>query len=490
MSRAKIRNIPDASDMSRDAYEYMATVIRARNDPVYFIKNILNVDMFPVQEQIVRDFYKHKYLGESTPYYKRLVLAAGQRGGKTALASMMGVYEFYDVSMIENPSKYYGLLRNQPIFIPVIAPSQDQVLDGVFGNMLNMVENSEWVNSWTDWQIKTEEIFTPSKNVCIKPFSSWATTGRGRTSKAVIFDELDMFEDTTSKRGANEVYSAMNKSTDTLGMDGHSIAISSMKSASSIMANLVGKAKYEKHVLAYKIPTWEMNPNLTKEQLMEEFKFDLPTFWKDYGCEPSMWSGVEFPDGVILKQGINVLEPLTVPQQQRMRVMAIDPAVRNDSFGVAVGWKGDDGHIYIDGVTKFTRQDGDIIIKPTMIKDYIKKATNNLGIYALIHDTWMFPDIIEMVSEMGLITEQHIVKKVDYDLVRSLMAEDKLDIVYNQDLKMEMEQLIVTGGTKPNVDHTLTSSKDVADTVANVVWYLTNKEEINLNNNFISISTF
>ncbi len=454
MTKQKL-TLLNTSTMANDTFEYMSTVIRAKNDPVFFIENILNIKMYPMQKKIVQDFYVHKYIGEPIPRYKRLVLAAGQRGGKTALASMMGVYEFFDIWTLEKPSEYYGLLKNQPIFIPVLAPSQDQVIDGVFGNMLNMVENSEWVNSWTDWVIKTEEISSPDKNIIIKPFSSWSSTGRGRTSKAVIYDELSMFEDTTSKRGATEVYSAMNKSTDTLGMDGHSIAISSLKSATCIMSNLYNMSQYEKHTLSFKLPTWEMNPNLTKDQLMEEFKFDMPTFWRDYGCEPSMWSGVAFPDGVQLKTMRNVLlDPIVVPEARHPRIMAIDPAVRNDSFGVAVGYKHNDRFV-VDGAIKFTRKDGDVIIKPSMIKSFIIRAISPLQVYMLVTDTWMFPDIVEEVMNMGLIVKQHIVKKNEYDLVRSLMNTDKLDIVYDQDLKLQMEQLIVKGGAKPNVDHPL-----------------------------------
>lgn len=478
-------------NLSLESLEYMTTVIKARQDPVWFIEEILKTPMFPKQAEITRAFYKHKYLGQVSPAYKKLVLGLGMRSGKTALGGMLSCYEFFDICSLENPSEYYGLLKGQPIFIPVIAPSERQVTDGIFFNVQNMLEGSEWVQSWTDWKVKTEEIVSPSKHVVIKPFSSWANTGRGTTSKAVFFDEMDLFAETTSKLGAQEVYAAISKATATLGMDGHIFVLSSLMSSTSITSTLLAKGKYEDTTLTYKLPTWEVNPNIKKEQLMEEFKFDMPTFWRDYGCEPSMWSGVAFPDGVILKQQKNVLDyPIQVPANRKMRVMAIDPAVKNDSFGVAVGWRNDDGIIHVDGVTKFTRQDGEVIIKPSVIRNYIKEATSVLSIYALVHDTWMFPDIIEMAHDMGMTTEQHIVKKVDYDLIRSMMCEGKLEVVYNQDLKLEMEQLVIKGGAKPNVDHPLNGSKDVADCVANVVWYLTNKAPMDLNPHFLMARTF
>jgi len=490
MTNAKV-TLVDADNLSLDSLNYITTVVKAKSDPVWFIEEILKTPMFPKQAEIMRAFYKHKYEGIPTPYYKKMVLGLGMRSGKTALGGMMSCYEFFDICSLENPSEYYHLLKGQPIFLPVIAPSERQVTDGVFYNIQNMLEGSEWVQSWTDWRVKTEEIISPSKHVVIKPFSSWANTGRGTTSKMVCFDEMDLFAETTSKLGAQEVYAAISKATATLGMDGHIFVLSSLMSSTSITSTLLNKAQYEQTTLAYKLPTWEVNPHITKAQLMEEFQFDMPTFWRDYGCEPSMWSGVQFPDGVQLRQMRNVLDyPLRLPDNRKMRVMAIDPAVKNDSFGVAVGWRDDNNIIHVDGVTKFRRQDGEVIIKPSIIRDYIKQAASSLSIYALIHDTWMFPDIIEMAHDMGMVTEQHIVKKIDYDMVRSMMCEGKLEVVYDQDLKLELEQLVIKGGAKPNVDHPLNGSKDVADCVANVVWYLTNKAPMDIVPNFLMARTF
>lgn len=489
MTNQKV-TLVNVDDLSRESLEYITTVMKSKADPVWFIENILHTKMFPKQAEITREFYINKILGIPTPKYKKCVLGLGMRSGKTALGAMIACYEFFDICSLENPSEYYKLLRGQPIFIPVIAPSERQVTDGIFYNVQNMLEGSEWVQSWTDWKVKTEEISSPSKHIVIKPFSSWANTGRGTTSKAVFFDEMDLFAETTSKLGAQEVYAAISKATATLGMDGHIFVLSSLMSTTSITSTLLNKAQYEDGTLAYKLPTWEVNPNISKAQLMEEFKFDMPTFWRDYGCEPSMWSGVQFPDGVQLKQMRNVLHaPITVPERNHPRIMAIDPAVRNDSFGVAVGYKHDDRFV-VDGAIKFTRQDGDVIIKPSMIKDFIIKSIAPLQVYMLVTDTWMYPDIVEDVMNMGLIVKQHIVKKNEYDLVRSLMNANKLEIVFDQDLKLQMEQLVIKGGAKPNVDHPLNGGKDTADCVANVVWHL-NETSGNPNAcNFLMARTF
>ena len=481
MTRAGSAKVPDVLGIENAALDYM-TIMMHRDDPVWFIENVLDQKMFPEQANTVRAIYRHKYNPTMIPY-KKAIIGWGQRSGKTALASMMGLYDLFDLCCLENPSKHYNLLKGQLIMIPVLAPSEDQVMRGVFGNMTQYVQNNKFLREWMGWSVSKYEISCPDKGCAIEPFSSWATTGRGTTAKCVIFDELDMFEDTTSvKRGTNEVFAAMTKATATLKQDAHTIAISSLKSATSKMSQLIREAELEHQLKGDNAttyysckPTWEVNPYLTKEELMKEFEFDLPTFWRDYGCKPSMWSAMEFPDGVELTQMTNVLHPGYRDPMPTMRVMAIDPAVKNDCFGVAVGRRRNDGTVVVDGAIKWRKKEGDIIIKPSEIKKFLEEAIVRLGIHTLVFDVWMFPDVIEMAQNMGLNCQKHIVMKEDYDNLRSLMSQQKCSVVYDLELKKELDELEIKG--EKRVDHPLNGSKDCADCVANVVWALTGMEQ-------------
>jgi hypothetical protein len=403
--------------------------------------------------------------------------------GKTAIMACIGLYEMFDICTLENPAAHYGLLKNQVIMIPVLAPSEDQVMRGVFGNMVQYVENNQFLKEWMGWQTSKYAIFSASKNVRIEPYGSWANTGRGSTSKAVIFDEMDYFEDTTNRRGGHEVYAAMSKSTATLGDDAHVFVISSIKSSVSQMSKLLREARTEVELYGEANsrtyfeckPTWEINPKLTKEALMKEFEFDLPTFWRDYGSNPSMWSSMTFPDGVELKEMANVLKPLVRQQNFRGRFLAIDPAYKNDGFGIACGYMGSDGVIVIDGAIKYRKSEGSPTITPSEVKKFVQDAISYLGVHTLVFDIFMFPDILEMAEKMGVITVKHIVSKADYDNMRSLMQQNKCNIVYNIDLKKELEELENKNDKK--CDHPLTGSKDCADCCANIVWGITQMDQ-------------
>jgi hypothetical protein len=452
----------------------MLTVLKANADPVWFARNILEVEPFPAQADILRTFYG--YGGGKV--YKKFIGACGMRSGKSALAAMIGAYEYFKLTTMEDPAKYWGLLNNQRINISIVATSSTQAEDSVYSNTQEFIENGDFFNTWIDTRFKDMQLYNKKNNVMMRVLSSWASSAVGRSNKAVIFDELANFEETAGKRGAFEVYSRLSKSTDTFHLDGKIIAISSLKHPNDIMMQNYRNGLNEKHTLALLKPTWEMNPNFSKEQLMEEYKFDMTSFWRDYACQPQAVGSNEFPEGVKLNDGMtNVFESehfdKGIPYDKIPRVCSIDPAVTNDYFGVACGYRTHTGKIIIDGVHKFEKFDGDIYIKPSEVQDFIKRGIRSLNFYALVFDTWMYPDLVEMVEDQyGLDTEKHITNKETYDSWREKQGAQTVEIVHNDFLQREVNNLLVINDKR--VDHPRSGSKDVADAVCNAIWFLDN----------------
>jgi hypothetical protein len=145
--------------------------------------------------------------------------------------------------------------------------------------------------------------------------------------------------------------------------------------------------------------------------------------------------------------------------------MSIDPAYKNDSFGISTGYKFIDpatseGTVIIDGVKKFEKMgDADATILPSDIKRFVVDTALNLNIYAFIYDIHMYPEILEAVEhDLGLEIIKHIVSKEDYDRWRELqegLSKTKLRVVYDDNLEDECNSLfikVMTGG-KAKVDH-------------------------------------
>ena len=381
--------------------------------------------------------------------------------GKTALASMIMAYEFFDICTLESPSVHYNLLKNQKIFIIGVATSTELAEDGVYSNMYNMLESNEWISSWTNTDFYKGRINCNDKHVHAEVLGSWANTAVGRTSKLVVFDELDLFEQTESRRGAWEIYTRLSKSTATLGFDGHVLACSSPQTPTGIMMTLYKQGLSAPHTVSVLYKSWEMNPHLSEEGLKAEYraKGDMGAFYRDFACAPEMTGGMQFPEGIVMTKMTNVLRSdFRVNRTMRSRVMAIDPAVKNDGFGMSCGYQ--DEHLYVvDGAIKFTKDDGASYIKPSDIWSFMERAIPKLNINELVFDTWMFPEIIEKVEEkFGITAQKHIVEKEDYDRWRELQNSEEGDfkvmVVEDEELKREAEDLLVINNPrKPKVDH-------------------------------------
>ena len=301
-----------------------------------------------------------------------------------------------------------------------------------------------------------------------------------------------MFEDTSGKRGAWEIWSRLKKSTDTFGIDGHVIGISSPKTANGIIMSLYRDGKREKNAKTYFYETWKMNPNMTEEGLREEYKYDMGTFYRDFACRPETAGGLEFPEGLRSVPMINLLQSNFRPKDPRMRVLAIDPAVTNDSFGMACGYMDYTAGVVVDGVTKFTRQGDEPYIRASDIWKFIQEAVPRLNISAVVFDTWMYPDVIEKLQlKFGIVAEKHIVEKEDYDRWKGMQGENPetpVIVVEDVDLKREVENLVVIRGAKKSrVDHPFNGSKDAADCVANVIWYLKEREMPNMSLGIVGV---
>jgi hypothetical protein len=293
-------------------------------------------------------------------------------------------------------------------------------------------------------------------------------------------DEVDYFDETAGKRGAWAIYEKLKNSTATFKADGHLVAISSPKTASGIIRSLVDDGKNDPHSVAVSLPTWEMNPHITFEELEQEYKYNMTALWRDFGCQPEIAGGLQFPEGIKLTPMPNVLKiPGYRDKEPVSRVMAIDPAIKNDGFGIACARRDHMGNIIVDGAMKFTRKDGKATISPDDVSQFIYSAIPRLNINAFVFDTWMFPNIIvDVQTRFGIEPTKHIVNKEDYDRWRGLQEmpnqDYRLMIVEDEDLQREGDRLLVKSGDTrlPRVDHPFTGSKDIADCVCNCIWFL------------------
>jgi len=411
--------------------------------------------------------------------------------GKTVLASIILCYEFFYLMSLENPAEHFGLLtlghgKSQPIACTCVAVSSDQAKDGVYTLARNYMEGNEWFEQWwPNLKFRDDRIDLPEKNIFMQVKASRMDSAAGFTNKIVVFDELDLFAKTDSKMGARMVYDKLVNSTQTFKHKGKVVAISSLQGIDGIMSELYNNGQFEDTTLTYKLESWVANPNLSKELLMEEYKYRMDAFWRDFANRPEVSTGVVFPGKVRLNKRIpNVFLCDEIPEEALYfsHALACDPAYRNDAFGMAVGYV-NDNHIIIDGVNKFQKKDDNkAYINPSDIENYIFEWIPKLNVDTFLYDTdLILPTVEKLENEWGINCVKHIAGEDAYSTWVNLnddVGEYTLDIVYDEYLEREANQLIkkeLPSG-KIKYDHVYNSSKDVADCCANLIWYLANNK--------------
>ena len=384
--------------------------------------------------------------------------------GKTVLGSKIAVYEFFELISLDSPAEHYGLLKNNEIGINCLASSKDIALEGMFSIMRNDIQENEWFNQWFDLKITDGRIACEKKHVYAKTVAARADSGStGSTSKLALLDEVDLFQRTESKVGADIVISKALNSTQSLGLDGKFVAISSTQYTDGPITKLYYDGQTEPTTLTYNLATWQMNPRMTKEALMEEYKYKMHMFWRDFANQPEVSGGLMFPDKVRFNRNMDnvfTADADTLEEySQFYHCIALDPAFRNDAFGMAAGYRNGD-HIVIDGVMKYTKEhESDAFIKPSDMEREIEKWVNKLNVTTLLYDCDLVLNIIEKAQDQwGINTVKNIVGEKEYGIWLNLndnVGELDLDIVYNEFAAREVEQLvkIQLPSGKIRVDH-------------------------------------
>ena len=462
----------------------MISEMKAQDNVMTFVQDILEIDwLYPMQENILTEFY------DSGKPYTECVLVIGMRSGKTLLASVMAMYEAFQLLNLGKPNSYYGLPKGSEIFIFNVAVSEQQAKDTVFAQIKARMDASEWFQQQDVTEHHNEFIFKSGDGkIVIRCGHSNSASLAGKTAKCAIIDEIARFKETGGKSSAEIVYDTVRRSTRTFNTpahpsDGHLISISSPMYIDDYQMQLYRAGKDAPHCLTLQMPTWEFNPNITYEALIPEFERNPETAWRDYGAIPSSALEQYFKehhkiDGAtardyedpVFRTEDGELEWQWKGKPGAHYYLAGDPAVKNDCFGIALVHR-EDEFIINDWAWRFepVKQPGQIKeIDARELKQFILEVSNRCRLEAAVFDTWMYPETIQELRDIIGAVEQHTVDKETYDNMKELIYEGKMQLADYKPLNEELKMLELVRGKR--VDHPKRGSKDVADAVANAIW--------------------
>jgi len=442
--------------------QQIAEILKVFEDPTYLASEyFLNLKLWDAQRKLIQSFFQG--------CYETLVLVAGMRASKSFLLTYFALLETFYFLNYDYRQKH-GVVRDSPVFGLLAAGKEEQAEDTLFRPLIARIENSPYFSA-LPYEKKSDAIFFQN-NFTLRLISSKASTETGRTSKCVMMDEVSRLEETLGPRSGEEFYHIIGKSVETFREDGHLFLVGTPRHPGDLLMRLYEKGQGRKSVLAVKYPTWELNPNLTREMLEKEFEFDYLTAMRDFAAEPYSGTAVFLrnPDILMYDERMNALQAVQngvpIKSGSHTYVLSGDPAEKRDAFGICLGHKEGDSFV-IDGMIRFLPKGTEI--DPVHIKTFLSKLADAFPISYAVFDTWDYPEARRELMRKGVKVVQHFVKKEDYDVLKQKLYERKVRLPFYSVFDQEMKNLVDTGR---KIEHPRGGSKDVADAVANCVWML------------------
>lgn len=426
--------------------------------------------------------------------YYELAISAGQRSGKSAVVAMLSAYITQRMLKLQRPNEVYGLLPSNTLhgtFVALTyAQAKDTLWDPFYGNVLDSPWFQEYHAMLDDYKERTGEelyklndtfIMYRHRRLLLYPAGPDKRTLRGRTRFLSSIDELGWFDNSADsgkvKMDATQVYQALERSLLTVRAaatklwergftevpTGYFINVSSPSSVRDKIMELVRKSQGSKLILGLIRPTWEMNPNVLRDNpvIVNEFKNDPIGAMRDYGAQPPLSSNQFLSAGIVTgaigdkpnaailqhqeKRSKKTKDPMRYATIQKVRrtgkpsCLALDAGYVNNSFAMAVGHLADHKFPVIDAVMEVMPLPGVPLNFSRIYKHVIVPMLDARNIQLVAADRWNSLKILSDLEEDHEVqTRQYSLKYADMRLFKDYL-EDKRILL--PDPKRELDEI-------------------------------------------------
>lgn len=411
--------------------------------------------------------------------YNTMVLCVGQRSGKSVLGgSYLSTYIEHRLITLGNPAAYFEVIPGQPFEVAFAATTATQAEGTIYAYYRAARSRSPWLQAYIEklraeerkkgldkgilYSEKGDSVFYKNLNIEFNSLTSNSAGLAGRTRPFAIIDELSRFDlSLESKRAAREVYSVLENSLMTVRTKasrlklphffGMMAVVSSPMFYNDLTMKLVRDAKKIRNIYAIHLPTWEFNPDVTREELEQKFQSDPIEAERSFGANPPMASSPLIQDVERFKAAINErLVPKAVFEDtypidgtgrayvgkrlvncnfdnNTVHYLCGDAGKSRDSFALVCAHGEYIEHIYPDGSRDMkwtTVFDWCLTIRPTnrpkrtvyfdCIVDIINNLRKRQKIQLVTFDHWNSESILQNLRNMQIEADVYCAKSEDY----------------------------------------------------------------------------
>ena len=512
---------------------------------VEFAEDVLfndKVPLFSTQKAILRSFYNEALTAQDEDIlygwkevasdgdvrtnwvpgrqYTGLVVEAGRRGTKSAIASIIVLYELYKLLLLPNPGLHYGLLPSEPIALFLFSQSQEQANETLFGKLRGWCGNSQFFSSLERskvLEVLREEIRSPGKNVGVYSKHTNSPALVGYSLKMILLDEVARF--TTTEEGKNvgdELWDNVGNGVSTFGSEGKKVAISSAWCKNDNIQRLWEHSKQDPSILSFRLRTWDLNPNMTrsnpiissayaKDPVKARLEYEgiratgqgnfigidkLKAAQVGNTCIDSKEVPIDISSaqGVRHYAGVEVLRLETLAPEELQSYGHMDYGVKRDTAAFAIARpvkQGREWYIQVDGYLNwvpYTDVEGyKRNVNISNVEEVLIRVCKARKVARLSFDCYQSEHTIQLLHGLGVYTEELSASRNSqykyYTTYRDLLHAGKLirpmDALWVAEVNTQLSDLQLRGvdqdGRAPKIIHTI-SGKDLADAEVNAVY--------------------
>jgi hypothetical protein len=144
-----------------------------------------------------------------------------------------------------------------------------------------------------------------------------------------------------------------------------------------------------------------------------------------------------------------------------------DPSVSHDAYAISLGHVEGDKIIIDLAHQILPKLQGGEIDTEELIAFCQMLHDRFPNVAKITYDTWAASALMQNFTKKGLVVENLYIKKAQHDLLKEKFYSGNILSYKNAILEKELRELELSGD---KVDHPISGSKDVADSVAGVVW--------------------
>ena len=474
---------------------------------------------------------------EGARYYNKytkneIILQLGKGSGKDFVSTVACAYTVYKLLCLKDPAVYYGKPAGDAIDIINVAINAQQAKNVFFKGFKSKIERSPWFAG--KYNAKADSIDF-DKSVTVYSGHSERESHEGLNLFMAVLDEISGFASevgTGNEQGktAENIYKAFRGTVDSRFPDlGKVVLLSFPRYQGDFISQryeavIAEKETVEKRytfimnedlphddpgnqfeiawdedtilsykipkVLAFKKPTWEVNPTRKIDDFKIAFYTDLADAMMRFACMPTYSSDAFFKDRTKLERVMTTRNPLDnfrrfdqsfTPDPDKIYYIHADLAQKHDKCAVAIAhvdrwvsiqvikdYEQVAPIVVVDAVAWWEpRAEGPVNLSE--VKQWImnlRRQGFNLGMVSF--DRWQSFDIQNELQAVGIRTETVSVAKKHYEDLAMMIYEERVAMPMIPILLEEMSELKIMKGNR--VDHPRKKSKDLADALCGAVF--------------------